>query len=114
MGFSFHATGRVKRTEECWIQSQTINNGVPRAAAKTKEKPAGGNRRFAGQDDIAELAIAHGPGRTFFRNPRPTSHYRRFHASLAAEMTRRSLEPEAPQTANSARKPRQFAQGDLI
>ena len=41
MGFSFHATGRVKRTEECWIQSQTINNGVPRAAAKTKEKPGG-------------------------------------------------------------------------
>jgi hypothetical protein len=44
MGFSFQASGRVKRTEECWNESsRTINNRSPRAAAKTKEKPAGVN-----------------------------------------------------------------------
>jgi hypothetical protein len=41
MGFSFHAAGGVKRTEECWSQSRTINDGSPRPAAKTKEKPGG-------------------------------------------------------------------------
>jgi hypothetical protein len=40
MGFSFHATGRLKRTEECWSQSRTINDGTPHPAAKTKEKPS--------------------------------------------------------------------------
>jgi hypothetical protein len=43
MGLSF--PGRVKRTEECWGQSRTINDGSPRTAAKTEEKPAGVNRR---------------------------------------------------------------------
>jgi hypothetical protein len=47
MGFSFHATGRVKRTEECRSQNRTINDRSPRPAAKTKEKPAGMNRRVS-------------------------------------------------------------------
>jgi hypothetical protein len=33
----------VKRPKECWNQSRTINGSTP--AAKTKEKPAGLNRR---------------------------------------------------------------------
>jgi hypothetical protein len=40
MGLSFHASARVKRTEECWGQSRTLNDGAPRPAAKTKEKSA--------------------------------------------------------------------------
>jgi len=38
MGFSFHATGCVKRAKESWNESHTINGSVP--TAKTKEKPA--------------------------------------------------------------------------
>jgi hypothetical protein len=43
MGFSFRSTGCVKRAQECWNESHTIN-GSPRPA-KTKEKSAGVNRR---------------------------------------------------------------------
>ena len=46
MGFSFHATGCVKRAKESWNESHTINGSVP--TAKTKEKPAGVNRRITG------------------------------------------------------------------
>jgi hypothetical protein len=46
MGLSFHASGRVKRKEECRSPSRTINDRSPRPAAKTKEKPAGMNRRL--------------------------------------------------------------------
>jgi hypothetical protein len=50
MGFSFHYTGRVKRAEEHWNESHTINiNWSPRRAAKTKEKPAGLNFNFRTQ-----------------------------------------------------------------
>jgi hypothetical protein len=45
MGFSFHATGCVKRAKESWNESHTINGSVP--TAKTKEKPAGVNRRIS-------------------------------------------------------------------
>jgi hypothetical protein len=45
MGFSFHGTGRLKRTEECWSQSRTIDDRSPRFAAKTKENAAGMNSR---------------------------------------------------------------------
>jgi hypothetical protein len=43
MGFPLNSTGCVKRPKECWNQSHTINGSTP--AAKTKEKPAGLNRR---------------------------------------------------------------------
>ena len=43
MGFPFHSTGRVKHAKECWNESHAINGSTP--AAKTKEKPAGVNRR---------------------------------------------------------------------
>jgi hypothetical protein len=39
MGFSFHATGCVKRDKESWNESHTIIGSTP--AAKTKKKPAG-------------------------------------------------------------------------
>jgi hypothetical protein len=45
MGVSFHSTGCVKRAEECWNENCDINDG--RRAAKTKEKPAGLNRRLS-------------------------------------------------------------------
>jgi hypothetical protein len=45
MGFSFHATGCVKRAKESWNESHAINGSVP--TAKTKEKPAGVNRRIS-------------------------------------------------------------------
>jgi hypothetical protein len=47
MGFSFHSTGRVKSSEERWNESRVINNGSPRRAAKTEEKPAGLSRRVS-------------------------------------------------------------------
>ncbi len=43
MGFSFYSTGCVKRAKECWNESHTIC--APPCGAKTKEKPAGVNRR---------------------------------------------------------------------
>jgi hypothetical protein len=36
MGFSFHATGRLKRTEECLSQSRTIDDPV---AAPPRQRP---------------------------------------------------------------------------
>jgi len=45
MGFSLHSTGCVKRPKECWNESHTINGAAP--AAKTKQKPAGVNRRVS-------------------------------------------------------------------
>jgi hypothetical protein len=42
MGFSFHATGCVKRAKECRDESHTINGSAP--AAKTKENLAEMNR----------------------------------------------------------------------
>jgi hypothetical protein len=43
MGFSFHSIGCVKRAKECWNETHTIC--APPCGAKTKEKPAGVNRR---------------------------------------------------------------------
>jgi hypothetical protein len=46
MGFSFPAAGRVKRVKACSTESHTINAYKPQhPAARTKEKPAGVNRR---------------------------------------------------------------------
>jgi hypothetical protein len=48
MGCSFRSSGYIKRTEECCKESRTINaSGSPRRAAKTKDNPAGLNRRAA-------------------------------------------------------------------
>ena len=43
MGFSFYSTGCVKRPKECWNENHTIC-ALP-CGPKTKEKPAGVNRR---------------------------------------------------------------------
>jgi hypothetical protein len=37
MGFPLHSTGCVKRPQECWNESHTINGSAP--AATSKEKP---------------------------------------------------------------------------
>src|SRR5712692_10692412 len=43
MGCPLHSTGCVKRPKECWNESHAIC--APPCGAKTKEKPAGVNRR---------------------------------------------------------------------
>ncbi len=51
MGFSFHSTCCVKRAEECWNENHTINGSA--RAAKTKEKPAGVNRRAEASEKVS-------------------------------------------------------------
>jgi hypothetical protein len=60
MGFSFHSAGSIKPAKECWNESHTINWSA--RAAKTKEKPAGVNRRalIAGRGKSRSLRYSDG------------------------------------------------------
>ncbi len=51
MGFPFHSTGCVKRAKECRNESHAIKGSTP--ATKTKEKPAGVNRRALLRNTLA-------------------------------------------------------------